>query len=159
MVLYFRLHGLTHFLSMQDCCNNCGQKHIQFIFCLLTFVMDFNCNCTGLNPLYVYNLLSWIQALQAAYSSAWCTCTHALYTAHIYVLYYTVHVPMHCMVYMYPCTACMYNVHSSHCMYSVHICMHPCIVHYTHESSSLSWMGPNQHLLAPQTHNPFFPSD
>ena len=28
-----------------------------------------------------------------------------------------------------------------------------------HESSSLTWMGPNQHLLAPQTHNPFFPSD
>ena len=28
-----------------------------------------------------------------------------------------------------------------------------------HESSSLAWMGPNQHLPAPQTHNPFFPSD
>ena len=26
-----------------------------------------------------------------------------------------------------------------------------------HESSSLAWMGPNQHLLAPQTHNPFLP--
>ena len=30
---------------------------------------------------------------------------------------------------------------------------------HVHESSSLTWMGPNQHLLAPQTHNPFFPSD
>ena len=30
---------------------------------------------------------------------------------------------------------------------------------YLHESLSLAWMGPNQHLLAPQTHNPFFPSD
>ena len=33
--------------------------------------------------------------------------------------------------------------------------MYMCI----HESSSLAWMGPNQHLLAPQTHNPFFPSN
>ena len=30
---------------------------------------------------------------------------------------------------------------------------------HVHESSSLTRIGPNQHLLAPQTHNPFFPSD
>ena len=30
---------------------------------------------------------------------------------------------------------------------------------HTHESSRLAWMGPGQHLLAPQTHNPFFPSE
>ena len=37
------------------------------------------------------------------------------------------------------------------------VCTHTYVL--VHESSSLAWTGPNQHLLALQKQNPLFPSD
>ena len=69
-----------------------------------------------------------------------------MYMYSVYLLYLlSTNVYVHIHMYMYVQCTNYYHMFLDLTMYM--------------KVQSLAWMGPNQHLLAPQTHNPFFPSD
>ena len=120
--------------SNRFCPSTCFVSHSVGTFYML-IVLVFT-----VTPRYTHKLGSWTTC---SHRSIFEFVAHASYTHTVYRVWHS--LPSIMYSWLYYMTLCTSEIIWAACTLYMHV----------HESSSLTWMGPNQHLLAPQTHNPF----